>query len=141
MRNVTRADGSSYLVSTRTMYCAIGWFPPEARELVIKQLGEVVNVVHKEVVPEQSVLFLPLEVRGPAIRAIDLIRTFDASVNEDSGPVIVPETWANHPDCIGVFSDAEYGKEHSDLADQVGRALADLLRAMGGIDVFHSNVD
>jgi hypothetical protein len=119
MENVTRPDGSRYIRSTRVIYGAVGWVPPERRAEVAAALRA-----------------LPEPVAG-------LIREFEAIVQAPSHPrVEAGVRTAAHPDNIGLFSAGPFRcEEAAEVADRVASALGDLLRSLGAVDVIWTNVD
>jgi hypothetical protein len=143
MHTVTRPDGSTYLVSSRVAYCAIGWVPPAHRGEVLAILNAIVTALAAGFSPEDSVQTLVEPARSVAIGAVSLVREFESVIGQPSAPVVEEGVrTADHADNIGVFSGGPYQCEGAaDLGDRAARALAELLTRLGALDVVCANVD
>ena len=143
MRTVTRPDGSTYIVTSRTIYGALGWIPIEHEDSVLAMLDEYFKALASDSTVEGAALKLPEKSRINAMKAGELIRKFDQVTGYLNGPVAekgfkVPG-W---PNCIGIFNKGRvYGEEYSDLAGQVADALKAVLDDLGAKDSISVNID
>jgi hypothetical protein len=140
---MTRADGTTYVVSSRVTYFAIGWVPPANREQVVALLTTMFDEVRAGSPGDQATRLLPEPVRAPALRAASLIRDFESVIGEPSAPLVEQNVRTpQRADNIGVFAGGPYRCEAAaDLGDQAARALAALLVALGAVDVLCANID
>ncbi|HKR58174.1 MAG TPA: hypothetical protein VJS64_00470 [Pyrinomonadaceae bacterium] len=143
MKTVTRPDGTKFILSSRVTYFAIGWVLPARRAAVVALLNGFLIELRAGSSPEQSAQALEEPIRSEGIRAASLIRQFEGIIGAPSVPIVEESVRTpQHPDNIGIFCGRPHQCEAAaDSGDQVARALAELLLALGAIDAICANID
>jgi hypothetical protein len=142
VRNVTRADGSVYVSSSRATYSATGWFQPERRSVASAALLRFCDALHADAPLAEVVAGLPREARQAGAMAGALVQAFTVVTGVPAYRELEQRVQvAGRDECTGLFVNRVFPEEYSDIADRVARSIAELLAALGAEDICACNVD
>jgi hypothetical protein len=142
VRNVTRADGTVYVASSRATYFAMGAFQPARRPAAAAALLRFCDALRDDAPLAVVIGGLPHEARQAGAIAGALVQAFAVVTGVVVSPTVEQGVQvAGRSDCAGLFANRVFPEEFSDMADRVAHALADLLDALGAEDIVVGNID